>query len=123
MKKRANRRPDFESDVFWKKSIVSYISLKKKEEAKTVSFRTAPYVFFFPWTRREQGKKKHLSPAFLLSLFLQKPQKDTDKDSPLAQVLTHGLSRGKKNRGDVPIGQSWGGCIAATPATLPLCHD
>jgi hypothetical protein len=105
--------------VFWKKSIVSYISLKKEEEAKTVSFRTAPYVFFSPWTRREQGKKKHLSPAFLLSLFLQKPQKDTDKDSPLAQVLTHGLSRGKKNRGDVPIGQS----CAATPATLPLCHD
>jgi len=32
---------------------------------------------FFPWTRREQEKKKHLSLAFLLSLFLSflKPKK------------------------------------------------
>jgi len=38
-----------------------------------------PYVFFFPWTCREQEKKKHLSLAFLLSLFLSflKPKKLT----------------------------------------------
>jgi len=29
----------------------------------------------------------------------------------------------KKHRGDVPLRQSWGGCIVAASATLPLCHD
>jgi hypothetical protein len=58
-----------------------------------------------------------LSPAFLLSLFLQKPQKDTDKDSPLAQVLTHGLSRGKKTEGTCPLGSP--GVAAQRPPRPP----
>jgi hypothetical protein len=40
---------------------------------KTASFHA------FHWTRREQGKKKHLSLAFLLSLSLSQYPKKPDK--------------------------------------------
>jgi len=71
-KTRANWRPDFKSDAFWRqfpfkwndtfwkkqrRFIHCSLIKKNREEAKMVSFWTAPYVIFFPWTRREQGNK------------------------------------------------------------------
>jgi len=43
------------NDAFWlKRRCFIHCSLKKRP--KTVPFWTTPYVFFFPWTCRKQGK-------------------------------------------------------------------
>ena len=79
----------------------------------------APCVFFFPWTRREQGKKNHLSPAFLLSLSLfPNTQKNPTKHPTCPNPNPWPTTR-RKNRGDKPLR------VAQWPPghPLPLCHD
>jgi len=60
-----------------------------------MSFWTTPYVFFFPWTYREQGKKKTFLPCFSPPSLPPRAQKDAD--------TTHLLAMRWKNGGDVSL--------------------
>ena len=77
---------------------------RKEEEAKMVSFWTAPYVFFFPWTR-EAGEEEDF---FSSSVF--------HRHLSLKKTLTNPTCPKLSTR-------FWGGCTVAAPCLSLPCFS
>ena len=86
-----------------------------------VSFWTALWVFFFPWTR-EAGEKE-FSPLLFYSPFFLESFKKTSTPLPTCWSSDPWFTTWWRSIKDIPLERLWGGCTVAALTTLPLRHD
>jgi hypothetical protein len=86
-----------------------------------VSFWTALWVFFFPWTR-EAGEEE-FSPLLFYSPSFLESFKKTSTPLPTCWISDPWFTTWWRSIKDVPLERLWGGCTVTAPTTLPLRHN
>jgi len=81
-------------------------------------FWTALWVFFFPCTRRGRGRRIVFPCICPFPPFSEKTQKDADNNPITCLNSDPWPTTRRKNRGDEPLGQPWGGCLGH-PIPMP----